>query len=90
MNPDALKEELRALIAEIIEKDPGAILDETPLKDLGVDSMQAIEIISDIERRYQLKIAEAEFQHITTLASAARFVAARLAARGAPSASPAA
>jgi acyl carrier protein len=73
-----LKEDLRALIAEIIEKDADAIGDEVLLRDLGVDSMQAIEIISDIERRYQIKIAESEFKNISTLSSVHRFVEEKL------------
>ena len=76
-----LKEDLRALIAEIIEKDPGAVGDDVLLRDLGVDSMQAIEIISDIERRYQLKIAESEFKNISTLTNVHRFVEEKLTAR---------
>ncbi|MDB4931994.1 MAG: hypothetical protein JWM10_4478 [Myxococcaceae bacterium] len=76
-----LKEDLRALIAEIIEKDAESIGDDVLLRDLGVDSMQAIEIISDIERRYQLKIAESEFKNISTLANVHRFVEEKLAAR---------
>ena len=79
--PATLKEDLRALIAEIIEKDADAVGDDVLLRDLGVDSMQAIEIISDIERRYQLKIAESEFKNISTLTSVHRFVAEKLAAR---------
>ncbi len=43
--------------------------------------MQAIEIISDIERRYQIKIAESEFKNISTLASVHRFVEEKLSAR---------
>lgn len=76
-----LKEDLRALIAEVIEKDPAAVGDDVLLRDLGVDSMQAIEIISDIERRYQLKIAESEFKNISTLANVHRFVEEKLSAR---------
>ncbi len=79
--PATLKEDLRALIAEIIEKDADAVGDDVLLSDLGVDSMQAIEIISDIERRYQLKIAESEFKNISTLTSVHRFVEEKLAAR---------
>ena len=52
MDNAALKEELRALIAEIIERDAAEVEDTKALRDLGVDSMQAIEIISDLERRY--------------------------------------
>lgn len=76
-----LKEDLRALIAEVIEKDAEAIGDDVPLRELGVDSMQAIEIISDIERRYHLKIAESEFKNISTLTSVHRFVEEKLVAR---------
>ena len=78
--PPTLKEDLRALIAEIIEKDVDAVGDDVLLRDLGVDSMQAIEIISDIERRYQIKIAESEFKNISTLASVHRFVNEKLSA----------
>ncbi len=76
--PATLKEDLRALIAEVIEKDADSIGDDVPLRELGVDSMQAIEIISDIERRYQLKIAESEFKNISTLSSVYRFVEEKL------------
>jgi acyl carrier protein len=79
--PPTLKEDLRALIAEIIEKDVDVVGDDVLLRDLGVDSMQAIEIISDIERRYQIKIAESEFKNISTLASVHRFVDEKLSAR---------
>ena len=82
MAHETLKEDLRGIIAEIIEKDPGKITDDVPLRDLGVDSMQAIEIITDIERRYQIKIDESEFKNISTLASVHTFVAGKLAARG--------
>ena len=79
--PPTLKEDLRALIAEIIEKDVDVVGDDVLLRDLGVDSMQAIEIISDIERRYQIKIAESEFKNISTLANVHRFVDEKLSAR---------
>ncbi len=79
MSQHALKEELRALIAEIIEKEPGEVPDETRLRDLGVDSMQALEIISEIERRYQVKIVESEFEQIRTLNLASAMLAQKLA-----------
>ena len=53
-----LKEELRALIAEIAEKDE--IPDDVAFKDLGIDSMMGVEIVAAIERKYQVKIDDAE------------------------------
>ncbi len=60
-----LKEELRALIAEIAEKDE--IPDEVSFKDLGIDSMMGVEIVAAIERKYHVKIDDAELAEVTTL-----------------------
>lgn len=60
-----LKEELRALIAEIAEKDE--IPDDVAFKDLGIDSMMGVEIVAAIERKWQVKIDDAELAQITTL-----------------------
>src|SRR3954449_7375680 len=72
-----LKEELRALIAEIAEKDE--IPDDVSFKDLGIDSMMGVEIVAAIERKYQVKIGDAELTQITTLASSMELVSKKLA-----------
>jgi len=81
MDPEQIREEVRALIAEIIERDASDVSDETPLRDLGVDSMQAIEIITDLEKRYKTKIAESEYRNVSTLANITAFLQTKLAAR---------
>lgn len=60
---DTLKEELKAIIAEVAEIDE--VPDETPFADLGIDSMMAIEIIADVERQYKLSIPEDEVAELT-------------------------
>jgi acyl carrier protein len=60
-----LKTELRALIAEISEKDE--IPDDKHFKDLGIDSMMGVEIVAAIERQYKIKIEDAELQEVSTL-----------------------
>jgi len=60
-----MKEELRALISEIAEKDE--IPDDVAFKDLGIDSMMGVEIVAAIERKYQVKIEDAELAQVTTL-----------------------
>ncbi len=72
-----LKEELRALIAEIAEKDE--IPDEVAFKDLGIDSMMGVEIVAAIERKYQVKIDDAELAEITTLNGSMALVQKKLA-----------
>jgi acyl carrier protein len=58
-----LKEKLRAIVIEVTEIDD--IPDETPFKDLGIDSMMAIEIVAEVERTYKLSIPEEELQDLT-------------------------
>jgi acyl carrier protein len=71
-----LKEELRALIAEIAEKDE--IPDEVAFKDLGIDSMMGVEIVAAIERQYQIKVADDELGGFKDLAAAYSMVVKKL------------
>jgi acyl carrier protein len=71
-----MKEELRALIAEIAEKDE--IPDDVSFKDLGIDSMMGVEIVAAIERKYQVKIEDAELVQVTTLNASMELVQKKL------------
>lgn len=81
LSKDALREELRGLIAEIAEKDE--IPDDTHFKDLGIDSMMGVEIVAAIERKYQIKIPDSELQEISTLNKSLDLVSAKLGAKAA-------
>lgn len=59
-----LKEKLREIVAEVSEVDD--IPDDTPFKDLGIDSMMAIEIVAEVERTYKLTIPEEDLQDLTS------------------------
>jgi acyl carrier protein len=67
-----LKEKLREIIIEVAEIDE--VPDDTPFKDLGIDSMMAIEIIAEVEREYKLRIPEEELEKITDLNSVVALV----------------
>jgi acyl carrier protein len=73
---NTMKEELRALIAEIAEKDE--IPDDVSFKDLGIDSMMGVEIVAAIERKYQVKIDDAELVQVTTLNASMALVQKKL------------
>ena len=72
----SLKEELRALIAEIAEID--TIPEDTHFKELGIDSMMGVEIVAAIERQYQIKIPDSELQLVTTLNKSYELVLSKL------------
>ncbi|MBL8678253.1 MAG: acyl carrier protein [Myxococcales bacterium] len=71
--------ELRAIFTEITEIDD--IPSDKSLKDLGVDSMMALEIVTAIEKKYAIKIEESELNQVATLDKAAVLVAGKLASR---------
>ncbi|MBN1655843.1 MAG: acyl carrier protein [Deltaproteobacteria bacterium] len=72
-----LKQKLKEIIAEIAEIED--IPDDKPFKDLGIDSMMAIEIITDVERIYKIKIPEEELERIVDLNSVVVLVEEKLA-----------
>jgi len=64
-----VEEEIKNLIAEIIEKDPAQVTPEAKFfEDLGVDSMMALEILAAIEKKYKISIPEEKLAQLTTLA----------------------
>lgn len=78
---DDLKEKLRAIVSEVSEVDE--IPDETAFKDLGIDSMMAIEIVAEVERTYKLSIPEAELKELTNLMKVYELVRSKLSAHAA-------
>ena len=62
---DTLKDELRQIIVEVTEVED--IPEDTPFADLGIDSVMAIEIVADVEKNYDITIAEEELPDLTNL-----------------------
>jgi acyl carrier protein len=81
MSNETLKEDLRALVAEIAEKDE--IPDGATFKDLGIDSMMGVEIVAAVERQYQIKIDDDEINDFKDLTSAYAMVVRKLEAKSA-------
>jgi acyl carrier protein len=65
--PD-LENEIRNMIAEIIEKDPAQVtLDAKFFEELEMDSMMALEIMAGMEKKYKITISEEKLTKLTTL-----------------------
>jgi acyl carrier protein len=77
MSEAALKDKLRAIIAEVSEVED--IPDETPFAELGIDSMMALEIVAELERTYQLSIPEEELKGLTNFTRVFELVRGKLA-----------
>jgi acyl carrier protein len=84
MSHENLKEDLRALVAEIAEKDE--IPDGATFKELGIDSMMGVEIVAAVERQYQIKIEDDELAGFKDLEGAYSLVVKKLQAKDATAA----
>lgn len=73
-----LRDKLRTIISEVSEVDE--IPDEVPFKELGIDSMMAIEIVAEVERTYKLSIPEDELKRMTHFSAVYDLVKEKLAA----------
>ena len=63
-----LEQDIKTLIADIIEMDPNQIDSDAHLvEDLGMDSMMALEILAAIEKKYKIRIPEEDLPKITTV-----------------------
>ncbi len=67
---DNLENELRSLVAEILEIDEAKITSDAKfIEDLGMDSMMALEILASAEKKYKIKIPEENLTKVVSLNS---------------------
>lgn len=70
-----VEQELKQLIANVIGRDPEELKPETDFwKDLGVDSIKAIEITVAIERNFKIAIRDEQIPKITNFGEAIKVV----------------
>jgi len=66
--PVDVEKDLKELVAMILEKEPDEItLDAHFVKDYGMDSMMALEILAGIEKKYRIVIPEEMLTKFTNL-----------------------
>lgn len=66
------RENIRSTIADIIENDLGVrhqdLNDEITLRDgLGLDSVDIVSVISQIERQFKIRLSQADLEQISTV-----------------------
>jgi acyl carrier protein len=79
----ALRDEIRGIVADIVEMDAEQIEWDTHFWDeLEVDSLQNIELLSGLERRFGITIEQAELSKMEDLRSTYEVVVAALRGAG--------
>jgi acyl carrier protein len=77
-------EELRSLIADVLEVDVEEVTDDADfVQDLGVDSLMALAIIVRLERQYGIKLGESDLKQVSSLIQVRQLVTDKRAARAA-------
>lgn len=70
-----VENDLRELVATILEVEPDTIDTEASfVKDLGMDSMMALEILASIEKKYKIVIPEETLAKFTSLSQTVKIV----------------
>ena len=68
MSEPDVNNDIRELVAEILEIEPDEINPNADfVKDLGMDSMMALEILAAIEKKYRIVIPEETLPKFTSL-----------------------
>jgi|LSQX01.3.fsa_nt_gb acyl carrier protein len=68
MNTNEMKEQVKELIAEIIEKEVDEFGDDASfVDDLGLDSLRALEILAALEKKFKIEIPEEKLTDLTTV-----------------------
>ncbi|GLZ32198.1 hypothetical protein Lesp02_43860 [Lentzea sp. NBRC 105346] len=81
VNPVLDKEDLRRTVAEVLDVEVGDVTDEASfVDDLEVDSLMALEVVVVLEKKYGVRMREAELKQVTCLDSAYRLMLEKLAA----------
>lgn len=72
------KEELRSLIAHILDLDVEEITDDADfVRDLEVDSLMVLEIVVRLQRQYGVKLEERDLKNVSSLPQVLRLISDR-------------
>ncbi|MEU1789271.1 acyl carrier protein [Streptomyces sparsogenes] len=72
-------EELRAFVADVLDVEEEDVTDDADfVKELGVDSLMALEVMVVLEKKYAVKLREQEMKEITCLRNVHDLLASKL------------
>ena len=75
VNEAQVRQEIRNLVADLTGREPDEITDTASfVKDLGVDSIMAIEMLVSLDRAYNIEMPEKEFHRARNVEEAAMLV----------------
>ena len=80
MDIKEIKEKVNAFLVEELEIDEAKIADDARLKeDLGIDSLEVVDVIVLVEQEFGFKMSREDFKDIRTYGDFCQFIAGRFA-----------
>lgn len=75
---EEMLEKIKEMVAEQLNVDAEDITEETSFKeDLGADSLDLFELVSNLEDEYEIEIPSEELEKITTVGAVVEFLKAK-------------
>ena len=72
---EEIEQDLRKAISEIGGFDASSVKTDAPFKEIGVDSMMALEIMANLERNYKVQIQERDLLRMTNISTTIEIIA---------------
>jgi acyl carrier protein len=85
LNADEVRAVVNSILVEEFEVEESALEPSKPLADLGLDSLDGVDLVVALEKAFRVRIPEQEARSIRTLADIYARVLARQDAAGSPS-----
>jgi acyl carrier protein len=80
MTATEIREEVAAILADIApDEDLSNLKEEVPFRDqLELDSMDFLDIVMELRKRYRIQIPEEEYTELASMASTVRYLEPRM------------
>lgn len=74
--------EVRTIIVEHLEREADITLQTQLVADLGIDSLGVMEVVANLEDKFELTIADSELRDVTTMGDVVEAIVSRLRKEG--------
>ena len=80
MTAAEIKEAVRAILADIApDEDLSGLKDDVPFREqLELDSMDFLDIVMELRKRYRIQIPETEYTELASMSSTVRYLEPRM------------
>ncbi len=64
---EKVRKEVIAIVADIAELEPSEVAEDASLEDLGIDSLNGLRLVAEVEKRYNINIPDDAIGKIRTI-----------------------